>query len=664
MAVDTKKVELCVTKPDATFARYRCDQFRKSKSAKSVPYESLDFSIYKSTSNCVAFLTNEDRLIKWIEAIYKRYHVQVQLDEQESSSKVTATWEELQSTHDPAKTDKISVNLSLENGNILEHIVTILIYCTTGRIQIQGKSLRQWGDIEFNALLNMVDGKHEDKDLDDFIEAFANRTPCESKITNDNSKMSPKTEPELQNKKICSENTAMISDHSTESPRSSSFSVVKLSVATLESEFVLFKQETLKTFENIKITIKEKDDQISDLRQRVASLESTNELLRNEGSDLKSLLKKQSIFEKKINKLLTHTSNQKEDSDPQTPSTPDIVTKDNQPLTTEKSDPISQSNSETECNTVIPSTTPTEEQPLPSTYTVTTSNMFDPLSNIDESSESPTGPKKTITAETIILCDSNGRYLDTKLLCPNSDTQYIRCPTIHGATKILDEYQFTSPQTFVIHSGTNDIENTSYKDTFNKLTTLTTYITTKHPKCRILLSSLLPRSDHLLQQVQMLNSEIKKIQSPNIVQVNHDNLFKSTNILYDKKHLNQKGVKLFAKNLKGAYFAKTRNNKPKQQQPHGNLLNHRHRTRVQQPRKSNPPFQSFPSPSFPSPSFHPPPPRYPNPPKFLHPQPHHSTAFHHPNETWANTVPKPKVQSESLPIYLKDLINILHGFIH
>ena len=116
------------------------------------------------------------------------------------------------------------------------------------------------GDIEFNALLNMVDGKHEDKDLDDFIEAFANRTPCESKITNDNSKKSLKTETELENKKICSENTAMISDHSTESPRSSSFSVVKLLVAILESEFVLFKQETLKTFENIKITIKEKDN--------------------------------------------------------------------------------------------------------------------------------------------------------------------------------------------------------------------------------------------------------------------------------------------------------------------------------------------------------------------------------------------------------------------
>ena len=104
---------------------------------------------------------------------------------------------------------------------------------------------------------------------------------------------------------------------------------MKLSIATLESEFVLFKQETPKTFENIKITIKEKDDQISDLRQRFASLESTNELLRNKGSDLQALLKKQNTFEKKINKMLTHTSNQKEDSDLQTPSTPDIVTKDN-----------------------------------------------------------------------------------------------------------------------------------------------------------------------------------------------------------------------------------------------------------------------------------------------------------------------------------------------
>ena len=46
--------------------------------------------------------------------------------------------------------------------------------------------------------------------------------------------------------------------------------------------------------------------------------------------------------------------------------------------------------------------------------------------------------------------------------------------------------------------------------------------------------------------------------SPNIVIVKHGNIFNSNFILYDKKHLNTKGVRLFAKNLKGAFFNKKR----------------------------------------------------------------------------------------------------------
>lgn len=67
---------------------------------------------------------------------------------------------------------------------------------------------------------------------------------------------------------------------------------------------------------------------------------------------------------------------------------------------------------------------------------------------------------KIVTAETVILCDLNGKHLDPNLLCSGSPTQYLRCQTINEATKILDEYEFTSPQTFVIHSGTIDIETT------------------------------------------------------------------------------------------------------------------------------------------------------------------------------------------------------------
>ncbi|CAB4008714.1 Hypothetical predicted protein [Paramuricea clavata] len=590
MALEQKKSELSITKPDSTFARYSYDQFKKSRSAKSVPHESLDFTIYKSSSNCVAFLTSEERLIKWIQAIYERYHVRLQ--DATTTSKMKAVWEELQNVSDTSKTDKISIHLSLQNDDIVENIVTIIIYCTTGRIQIQGKSLHEWGDVEFNVLRNMVDGKPESKDLDEFIEAITQKTSGETKNTNEDCKIA-KSEIKPENEKI-SDIAPNNPEHSTESPtRGKSFNEVKHSVATLESEFVLFKQETLKIFENIKITMKEKDDEITELKQRVASLEATNELLQNEGNDYKLLIKKQNTLEKKV-KLLTHDNKQK------SPTTP------------------------------IP---PTEEQPLTTHYTIPISNMFNPLDNDCEENGKPT-TKKTVTAETIILCDSNGKHLDPKLLCPGSPTQYIRCPTVNGATKILDEYEFTSPQTFVIHSGTNDIESTNCKEVCNKLTTLTTYITTKYPDCRILLSSLLPRSDHLLQRVQLLNSEIEKIQSPNIIHVKHHNLFRSTNILYDKKHLNRKGVKLFAKNLKGAFVAR-KNNKTKQQHSHSNLYNYHYPGRDHHhlmPR-------NYPPPSFQPPTFHQPrPPTFhrPQPPTFHLPQPHQPT-LSHPNKSWHRT---------------------------
>ena len=72
--------------------------------------------------------------------------------------------------------------------------------------------------------------------------------------------------------------------------------------------------------------MKEKDDEITELKQRVASLEATNELLQNEGNDYKLLIKKQNMLEKKV-KLLTHATKQKEDgtqnqTDQEAPTTP------------------------------------------------------------------------------------------------------------------------------------------------------------------------------------------------------------------------------------------------------------------------------------------------------------------------------------------------------
>ena len=66
--------------------------------------------------------------------------------------------------------------------------------------------------------------------------------------------------------------------------------------------------------------------------------------------------------------------------------------------------------------------------------------------------------QKPINAETIIICDSNGRYLKPKELCPNSTTRYIRSATLSKAKQIVEASNFINPKNFIVHCGTNDME--------------------------------------------------------------------------------------------------------------------------------------------------------------------------------------------------------------
>ena len=61
-------------------------------------------------------------------------------------------------------------------------------------------------------------------------------------------------------------------------------------------------------------------------------------------------------------------------------------------------------------------------------------------------------------SQTIILCDSNGRFLKPEILCPDSATKYIRCPTLSKAEDLLNEEKLDNPKTFIVHTGTNDLE--------------------------------------------------------------------------------------------------------------------------------------------------------------------------------------------------------------
>jgi hypothetical protein len=172
-----------------------------------------------------------------------------------------------------------------------------------------------------------------------------------------------------------------------------------------------------------------------------------------------------------------------------------------------------------------------------------------------------TDHQKPIDAETIIICDSNGRYLKPKELCPDSTTKYIRSPTLYRqARQNIETFNFSNPKNFIIHCGTNDIEQPG-KNTITETLEIVDLVKQKHPNCRILVSSLLSRKDELNNKVPAINEELKTRLSSKTktTYIQHTNI--SNADLYDKKHLNERGVKKFAKSIKAAYFNTTPKNK-------------------------------------------------------------------------------------------------------
>jgi hypothetical protein len=303
---------------------------------------------------------------------------------------------------------------------------------------------------------------------------------------------------------------------------------------------------------------------------------------------------------------------------------------------------------EEEETTNPPALSPTSEE---ITYNIPTSNSYETLNhhnepettpeksnNTDEhtsheseettqkpetpqSSQTPqhTPPATTehpINHQTIILCDSNGRFLQPNILCPDSTTKYIRCPTLSKAQEILNDETLPNPNTLIIHTGTNDLEHQkSNHHLLLKYKEILKTIKEKYPNCRILISSLLPRKDTLNQRAHDINNNLQEIvgKSPNTVLVEHKNIHKDD--LHDKKHLNQHGVKIFAMNIKASYYNTTPKRTPRRKPYHPSNNSGPPFTR---PNYYPPPFTNTPRTSLPSYPF----PQFTHPNKKTPPMPH------------------------------------------
>ena len=159
----------------------------------------------------------------------------------------------------------------------------------------------------------------------------------------------------------------------------------------------------------------------------------------------------------------------------------------------------------------------------------------------------------------LFLCDSNGKYLRLKQLCPHHNVIYERCPTVEHAKSILHDIDpnENSPEVIMLHTGTNDLEHIQdQKQMAKEIYRLVSLASSKFPNSRILYSLLLPRdvlNAKVIEVNRLIEENTKSIKNLNLIY--HTNVLSANQpILHDKKHLNRLGVTLFARQITRALY--------------------------------------------------------------------------------------------------------------
>uniref|UniRef100_A0A8C5MR32 Scavenger receptor cysteine-rich type 1 M130 n=1 Tax=Leptobrachium leishanense TaxID=445787 RepID=A0A8C5MR32_9ANUR len=186
----------------------------------------------------------------------------------------------------------------------------------------------------------------------------------------------------------------------------------------------------------------------------------------------------------------------------------------------------------------------------------TGSRGSDTLEFVYTKTEKSNQAKKTTNPETVIIMDSNGKYLNTRRLFPGKNVTKIHCATIEQTMEVLTNPYFTNPKQIIIHTGTNNIQ-TEQKGIADKLSQLTDTAQQKFPHSKIILSCLLPRKDISNHIIQNINTELaaKTSSKPNIHLAQHPSI--TPEHLYDNKHLNKQGVSHLAREFKDIVLNRT-----------------------------------------------------------------------------------------------------------
>ncbi|XP_039605499.1 uncharacterized protein LOC120526407 [Polypterus senegalus] len=167
-------------------------------------------------------------------------------------------------------------------------------------------------------------------------------------------------------------------------------------------------------------------------------------------------------------------------------------------------------------------------------------------------------PPKKSCAEVALLIDSNGKYIDTRRLFPGRRVTKIHCTNTERAMQLLSPDTLGNPRCIIVHTGTNDLASL-HQNTAKAVKRVAERATLEFPEARVVISTLLPRADTPLHTINLVNAEIARgcAMLPNVHLAHHPAV--NPWHLCDRVHLNQEGVRIFAKTLVDAVLCREPN---------------------------------------------------------------------------------------------------------
>ena len=151
-------------------------------------------------------------------------------------------------------------------------------------------------------------------------------------------------------------------------------------------------------------------------------------------------------------------------------------------------------------------------------------------------------PKENTTQadDIVLLIDSNEKYIDTTRIHPQqTNTKHILSHN-RFSHKTLTETPIGRPSHIIIHVGTNDIERSPLDSCYTQFQTMMDIASQKYSSSKVLISSLLKRTDDIDNRRCELNSKLRFLCAPypNVHLIHNDNI--PEDYLHDSKHLKRR----------------------------------------------------------------------------------------------------------------------------